>query len=100
MKAPSADDLLVMRQTRQEAGRGLQALTAILAELGLELKQAKTRIVHLTEDGDGLDFLGFHHRWVRVGAAVCSGPTAAWKSESTSQQMNSVMLVPAGVGTV
>jgi group II intron reverse transcriptase/maturase len=60
-----ADDLLAMCRTRQEAERALQALTATLAELGLELKQAKTRIVHLTEGGDGLDFLGFHHRWVR-----------------------------------
>src|SRR5438874_8911529 len=33
--------------------------------LGLKLKQAKTRIVHLEEGGEGLDFLGFHHRWVR-----------------------------------
>jgi RNA-directed DNA polymerase len=60
-----ADDLLAMCHTRQEAERALQALTAILAELRLELKQAKTRIVHLSETGEGLDFLGFHHRWVR-----------------------------------
>jgi len=60
-----ADDLLVMCQTRQEADRALSALTAILAELGLGLKQAKTRIVHLKEGGEGLDFLGFQHRWVR-----------------------------------
>ncbi len=45
--------------------RALAALTAILAELGLELKEAKTRIVHLREGGEGVDFLGFHHRWVR-----------------------------------
>ena len=55
-----ADDLLAMCQTRQEAERALSALTAILAELGLELKQAKTRIVHLHEGGEGVDFLGFH----------------------------------------
>src|SRR5919108_6453237 len=54
-----------MCRTRQEADRALAALTAILAELGLELKHAKTRIVHLKEGGEGLDFLGFHHRWVR-----------------------------------
>ena len=60
-----ADDLLAMCRTRREAERALVALTAILAELGLELKHAKTRIVHLTEGGDGLDFLGFHHRWGR-----------------------------------
>jgi RNA-directed DNA polymerase len=60
-----ADDLLAMCHSRQEAERALAALTAILAELGLELKHAKTRIVHLAEGGEGLDFLGFHHRWVR-----------------------------------
>jgi RNA-directed DNA polymerase len=60
-----ADDLLVMCETRREAERALAALTAILAELGLQPKPAKTRIVHLTEGGEGLDFLGFHHRWVR-----------------------------------
>ena len=37
----------------------------ILGELGLELKHAKTRIVHLREGGEGFDFLGFHHRYVR-----------------------------------
>src|SRR5439155_3810097 len=56
-----ADDLLVLCHTRREAER---ALAALLAELGLELNQAKTRIVHLKEGGEGLDFL-FHHRWVR-----------------------------------
>jgi retron-type reverse transcriptase len=48
-----ADDLLAMCRTRQEAERALAVLTAILAELGLELKDAKTRIVHLTEGGEG-----------------------------------------------
>jgi group II intron reverse transcriptase/maturase len=61
-----ADDLLAICRSRQEAERALAALTAILAELGLELKQPKTRVVHLTDGGEGLDFLGFHHRRVRV----------------------------------
>jgi group II intron reverse transcriptase/maturase len=61
-----ADDLLAICRSGQEAERVLAALTAILAELGLELKQAKTRVVHLTDGGEGLDFLGFHHRRVRV----------------------------------
>jgi RNA-directed DNA polymerase len=34
-------------------------------ELGLEPTQAKTWIVHLREGGEGFDFLGFHHRYVR-----------------------------------
>ncbi|MCA1707648.1 MAG: group II intron reverse transcriptase/maturase [Actinobacteria bacterium] len=60
-----ADDLVVMCHSKREAEDALAALTAILAELGLELKAAKTRIVHLAEGGEGLDFLGFHHRRVR-----------------------------------
>jgi group II intron reverse transcriptase/maturase len=60
------DDLVVLCRTRAEAERALRALTAVLADLGLAPKAAKTRIVHLTEGGDGLDFLGFHHRWVRA----------------------------------
>jgi hypothetical protein len=61
-----ADDLLVLCRTRQQADRALAALTGYLAELGLALKPAKMRIVHLTEDGEGFDFLGFHHRLVRA----------------------------------
>jgi len=60
-----ADDLLVLCHDRREAEAALAALRSILAEMGLSLKQAKTRIVHLREGGEGLDFLGFHHRRVR-----------------------------------
>ena len=60
-----ADDVLVMCATRQQAEAALARLRVLLAELGLEPKQAKTRIVHLEEGGEGFDFLGFHHRWVR-----------------------------------
>jgi RNA-directed DNA polymerase len=60
-----ADDLVVMCKNRKQAVGALDALTAILAGLGLEPKPAKTRIVHLAEGGEGLDFLGFQHRWVR-----------------------------------
>ena len=61
-----ADDVVVMCRSRQEAEGALLALTVILGELGLEPKASKTRIVHLEEGGEGLDFLGFHHRWVRA----------------------------------
>jgi RNA-directed DNA polymerase len=60
-----ADDLVVMCSTRQQAEAALARLTALLADLGLEPKAAKTRIVHLAENGEGFDFLGFHHRLVR-----------------------------------
>jgi len=60
-----ADDVLVMCATREQAEAALARLRLLLAELGLEPKEAKTRIVHLEEGGEGFDFLGFHHKWVR-----------------------------------
>jgi RNA-directed DNA polymerase len=60
-----ADDLVVLCRTKREAEAALAALRSLLAELGLEPKQAKTRIVHLREGGEGFDFLGFQHRLVR-----------------------------------
>jgi group II intron reverse transcriptase/maturase len=60
-----ADDALVLCATWEQAKAALGRLRDLLAELGLEPKAAKTRIVHLTEGGEGVDFLGFHHRLVR-----------------------------------
>jgi RNA-directed DNA polymerase len=60
-----ADDLVVMCWSRSQAEAALERLTELLAALGLEPKAAKTRIVHLEEGGEGLDFLGFRHRLVR-----------------------------------
>jgi group II intron reverse transcriptase/maturase len=59
-----ADDVVVMCASRAQAEAALARLTALLAELGLAPKAAKTRIVQLTVGGEGLDFLGFHHRLV------------------------------------
>jgi group II intron reverse transcriptase/maturase len=63
-----ADDVVVMCTSRQQAEAALARLTDLLAELGLEPKQAKTRIVFLEVGGEGFDFLGFHHRLVRAWA--------------------------------
>jgi RNA-directed DNA polymerase len=60
-----ADDLVVMCWSRSQAEAALERLTALLADLGLEPKAAKTRIVQLEAGGEGFDFLGFHHRLVR-----------------------------------
>src|SRR5437764_715171 len=60
-----ADDVLVMCRSREQAVAALQRLRTLLAELGLQPKEAKTRIVHLQVGGEGFDFLGFHHRLVR-----------------------------------
>jgi len=80
-----ADDLLALCRTRAEAEAALVALRTVLAELGLQLKDAKTRIVHLQEGGEGVDFLGFHHRWVRARRArhVCF--LARWPSRQGMQ---------------
>jgi RNA-directed DNA polymerase len=60
-----ADDVVIMCRTRRQAEDALSHLVGLLSDLGLTPKASKTRIVQLAEDGEGLDFLGFHHRWMR-----------------------------------
>jgi group II intron reverse transcriptase/maturase len=84
------DDLVVMCQSRQQAEAALARLIVLLAELGLEPKAAKTRIVQLAEgkDGEGFDFLGFHHRWVRARGRVSPSRVcflARWPSRRAVQ---------------
>jgi RNA-directed DNA polymerase len=84
-----ADDLLVMCATREQAEAALARLRQLLAELGLAPKEAKTRIVHLTEGGPGFDFLGFHHRWARSrGWRGTRGVTflARWPADKAMQR--------------
>jgi group II intron reverse transcriptase/maturase len=59
------DDAVVMCRSQAQAEAALERLRALLADLGLQPKESKTRIVHLVEGGSGFDFLGFHHRLVR-----------------------------------
>jgi RNA-directed DNA polymerase len=82
-----ADDLVVMCGSERDARRALAALRALLAELGLRPKQAKTRIVHLREGGEGFDFLGFHHRYVRGRTPRSRHLTflARWPSRQATQ---------------
>jgi Reverse transcriptase (RNA-dependent DNA polymerase) len=58
-----ADDLVVLCRTQAHAEAALAELRALLAALGLELAEAKTRLVCVNEEGEGFDFLGFH-RWM------------------------------------
>ena len=83
-----ADDALVMCATREQAEAALARLTALLAELGLEPKAAKTRIVHLAEGEEGFDFLGFHHRLVRGWTPKSAHLTflARWPSRKAVQR--------------
>ena len=69
-----ADDLLVMCRTREEAEAALASLRLILAELGLELKDAKTRIVRLEEGGEG---------WIS-SASITGGSVPTAQSMSSS----------------
>jgi RNA-directed DNA polymerase len=83
-----ADDALVMCRSKGQAVAALARLTALLADLGLEPKAAKTRIVHLTVGGEGVDFLGFHHRLVRSRSGRGSGGftfLARWPSRKAEQ---------------
>jgi RNA-directed DNA polymerase len=84
-----ADDVLVMCATREQAEAALVRLRDLLAELGLAPKEAKTRIVHLEEAGEGFDFLGFHHKWVRSrGSRGRRGVTflARWPADKAMQR--------------
>jgi group II intron reverse transcriptase/maturase len=83
-----ADDLLVICRSRGQAEAALARLRALLADLALEPKAAKTRIVHLVEGEGGFDFLGFHHRLVRSRAQRgTSGLVylARWPSRKAAQ---------------
>src|SRR3954463_2122940 len=83
-----ADDALVMCRSQGQAVAALARLTALLAELGLQPKPVKTRIVQLEVGGGGVDFLGFHHRLVQSRAR--RGPNrltylARWPSRKAMQ---------------
>ncbi len=63
-----ADDVVVLCRSEAEAQKALGLLRGLLAERGLNLHPAKTRIVKAQERG-GFDFLGYHfergYRWPR-----------------------------------
>jgi RNA-directed DNA polymerase len=82
------DDLVVMCATRQQAEAALARLRQLLAGLGLDPKEAKTRIVHLEAGGGGFDFLGFHHRLVRSRGLNGKKPVtflARWPADKAMQ---------------
>lgn len=60
-----ADDLVIMCRWRSQGQRALAVLEHEMGLLGLQLHPDKTRIVYLA-DGEGFDFLGFHHRWAKA----------------------------------
>ena len=83
-----ADDALVMCKSRAQAEAALARLREVLAELGLQPKEAKTRIVHLEVGGQGLTFLGFAHHLVRSPARYGKRPItflARWPADKAVQ---------------
>jgi len=76
-----ADDLVICCWKQEQAGRALEVLTRLLAELGLQLAPAKTRVVNLEVKGEGFDFLGYHFR--RIPSRKTGRPYAAcWPSRA------------------
>jgi RNA-directed DNA polymerase len=64
VRFPRPTLLAIVCRTEADAEAALQALGQLVAELGLQVAEAKTRLVDV-DGGEGFDFLGFHHRKVR-----------------------------------
>jgi group II intron reverse transcriptase/maturase len=80
-----ADDLVILCRTRAQAEAAMVQLWALLAEFGLELAEDKTRLVCVNEDGEGFDFLGFHHRMVESFSKPGARFLARWPSARAMQ---------------
>ena len=65
-----ADDFLIQCGTKEHAERAYAWCAARLAALGLRLHPEKTRVVR---DDEGFNFLGFHHRRVRLEPGTKGG---------------------------
>jgi RNA-directed DNA polymerase len=80
------DDLVIVCRTKAQAEAAMRELRALLAQLRLELADAKTRLVYLDNDGEGgFDFLGFHHRMVESFSKPGRHFLARWPSVRATQ---------------
>jgi RNA-directed DNA polymerase len=80
------DDLVILCGTKAQAEASLRELRALLAELHLELADAKTRVVFLDDDGEGsFAFLGFHHQMVESFRRPGWHFLARWPSAAATQ---------------
>jgi len=75
-----ADDLVVLCWRPDQARQSLDALEKLASMLELELAAAKTGIVNLEEEGQGMDFLGFHFRWIPSRRDPSRHYAACWPS--------------------
>lgn len=81
-----ADDLVVLCRTKTQAEAAMRELRVLLAELRLELADAKTRLVYLDNDGEGsFDFLGFNHRMVESFSKPGRHFLARWPSAAATR---------------
>ena len=79
------DDFVIQCGTAQQAARALEWARQQLASLGLTLHPTKTRVVKDREEG--FDFLGFHHRRVRLtGSQKESRGVLRWPSQKACRQ--------------
>ena len=60
-----ADDVVVLCRNETDARAVFRWLQARFVALHLQLHPEKTNVVDLGSGGEGIDFLGFHHRMVR-----------------------------------
>jgi RNA-directed DNA polymerase len=79
------DDLVIVCRSKADAEAALQALVQLLAELGLRVAEAKTRLVDV-DDGEGFDFLGFHHRKARSFRNPSVMFVAVWPGHAAMQR--------------
>lgn len=80
------DDLVVLCRTKAQAEAAMEQLRALLADLRLELAEAKTRLVCLDNYGEGaFDFLGFHHQMVESFSKPGWHFLARWPSAAATQ---------------
>ncbi len=80
-----ADDFVIQCGTAEQAARALEWTREQLARVGLTLHPAKTRVVNDREEG--FDFLGFHHRRVRLtGSQKESRGVLRWPSQKACRQ--------------
>lgn len=62
-----ADDLVILCQTKEEAGHAMKLLAEWLDPAGLELHPEKTRTVDMSEPEEFFDFLGYRFKHTRKG---------------------------------
>ena len=81
-----ADDLLVMCRTRAGGRSGARVAAADPgASLGCSSRTPRRGSCTCKEGGEGVDFLGFHHRWVRATRARHVQFLARWPSRRAMQ---------------